>query len=347
VTAPTECRPEVLLLDLSLACNLRCTTCRCPAIDADLGAPVLPLDVVRRVIDEFVALGGKSVSIFGGEPLLIKYLPDVVKHAVSSGLRVTVTTNGMAATPKNSRLLLVNGLDCATVSVDGDECGHESIRGLGTFVPTMQGALNLLNAARDLGRADFQLDLHATISRANCGSFAGLVRRAAQLGPEVSVSVAYFSRLEPNTTRDMEQMLGRPANPLRNHWDLPRHLLVTIEDAGRIQAGIREMKRLAAEYSVRLFIDPALDAAFDPTALATGVFSLRQRCPVFETCLQVGPDGSIGSCPMLTHFTFGQFGADSLSEVWNGETFSTLRRTLRSGRYLPVCSSCCNHQDLM
>src|SRR5262245_26931771 len=136
--------PRRLNLDLSYACNIHCTTCLCPQIDADSGAPVLALTTAKRVIDEFAAIGGETVGLIGGEPLLIPYIYDVVQYAADAGLRVRLTTNGMAATADNAQRLLMCGLSGATVSVDGDETGHEMIRGKGTFAKTLRGANNLM-----------------------------------------------------------------------------------------------------------------------------------------------------------------------------------------------------------
>jgi MoaA/NifB/PqqE/SkfB family radical SAM enzyme len=338
--------PRKLNIDLSYACNLNCTTCRCPDIDRDTGAPLLSLERVREVIDQFAAAGGESVGLLGGEPLLVGYVYDVVKHAADAGLPVSITTNAMPATLYNSRRLLANGLSRATVSLDGDQTGHESIRGTGTFEKTLRGAKNLMTAAGELGRGDFRLGLHVTISRANVRSFAGVVQSAAEISPCVGVSVQYLSRLEPGLSRDMERLLRQPADHRRNHWNLPRDLLLTDDDIPALGAGIAEMKQAARERNVSLHIDPALDEALDAGRLVEGTFALSKPCGVFETALLIGPDGTAGSCPMLTHFSFGNVHTQSLPEIWAGAPFEQPRRALRSG-YLPVCQSCCRHGDLM
>jgi len=340
------CYPRRLNLDLSYACNIHCTTCLCPQIDADTGAPVLALETAKRAIDEFVAMGGKSVGLIGGEPLLIPYVYDLVKHAADAGLQVRLTTNGMAATPHNSRRLLRCGLSGVTVSVDGDEPGHEMIRGKGTFAKTVRGASHLMAAARALGRKDFKLDLHVTVSRANVRSFAGLILQAAHIDPRVSVSVQYVSRLQPNVNHAMEQLLHQSADHRRNHWSLPQNLLLTEDDIPVLRASIATMKKLAVEQKVALQIDPALDGAVDVRRLLDGTFALGKRCQVFETALLIGPDGNVGSCPMLTHFSFGSIHQQSLPAIWASELFERLRPLLRDG-YLPVCQSCCRHADLM
>jgi radical SAM protein with 4Fe4S-binding SPASM domain len=338
--------PLRLNIDLSYACNIRCTTCRCPDIDADTGAPLLPLQVAVRTIDEFAAMGGTVLSIYGGEPLLVPHVYDVVRHASARGLRVLMTTNAMAATVGNARRLLTDGLAKVTVSVDGDEAGHDLIRGKGTFAKTMRGASNFVDVAGALGKEKFRLSLHATVSRANVGHLAGLIRHAARLGRSVKVTVAYFSRLDDAATKATEEILERKSDPRRNHWRLPRELLLTENDLPVLEESLREMRRLAEEEGIGLSIDPALDAPANADPLLHGTFALRKPCPVFETALLLQPDGGIGSCPMLTHFSFGRVPDQSLASIWSSKVFDELRERMRDS-YLPICQGCCRHADLM
>jgi MoaA/NifB/PqqE/SkfB family radical SAM enzyme len=338
--------PLRLNIDFSYACNIRCTTCRCPDIDADTGSPLLPLDVAVRTIDEFVAMGGRVVAIYGGEPLLVPHVYDVVRHAAERGLRVMITTNAMAATVESARRLISSGLFRVSVSVDGDETGHDLIRGKGTFAKTMRGAKNFADAAAALGKEKFRISLHATVSRANVGHLAGLLRHAARISPRVSVTVAYFSRLEAGATQAMEEILARKADPRRNHWLLPRELLLTESDLPVLEESLRQMRRLAEEEGIPLIVDPALDPATKADTLLRGTFKLRKPCPVFEESVLLAPDGRIGSCPMLTHFSFGRVTEQPLAQIWGNEVFEDLRRRMRDS-YLPVCDACCRHLDLM
>jgi MoaA/NifB/PqqE/SkfB family radical SAM enzyme len=335
-----------LFIDLTYACNISCRTCLCPQIDKASGGQLLPLETAQLTIEEFAKMGGKFVGIYGGEPLLVKYVYEVVKTAADKGLSVTLTTNGMAATEKNSRQLLANGLSGATVSIDGDKIGHEMIRGKDTFNKAIKGAENLVVAARELRKNDFKLDLHLTICRANIRSFAGLIDEAARIGPEVFITVALFSRMNPDITKQMEQLLKLSSNERLNHWCLPKDLLLTHDDILPLRDILAEMKIYASERGVVLHLDPALDEYFDEQHLLSGTFNLKKNCSVFEDSVIVGPDARIGSCPMLTHFSFGQIDKKSLAEIWNSPIYQDLREKMKNN-YLPVCQHCCNHSNLM
>lgn len=98
--------------------------------------------------------------------------------------------------------------------------------------------------------------------------------------------------------------LGAPADPVRNHWSLPSDLLLMPDQLPSLRADLAEMRRLAAKLGIPIRVDPALDRPDAEPNLLRGVFMLDRPCRVFETKLLVGPDGAVGSCPMMSHVSF-------------------------------------------
>jgi MoaA/NifB/PqqE/SkfB family radical SAM enzyme len=339
--------PTVLSLDLSYACNLACTTCRCPTIDADTGHPRLSRELALRAVEEFGRAGGATVSIVGGEPLLVPYVYEVLATATSLGLRTLIITNGVAATERNAARLIDAGLSMATVSMDGDPIGHERIRGEGTFEKAVQGARNIASAAAERGRDDFKIDFHVTVSRANAGCLSGLIPRIADVGANLSVSVTCATRVPDDVMVATVLEVGRPADTVRNHWCLPSDILLTEDQLGSLRDELAEMHRLADQHGIRLRVDPALERPDAEPNLVRGVFMLDSPCRVFETKLLVGPGGAVGSCSMMTHVSFGSLEGRTLASVWGPDgLFEPLRERLRHG-YFPVCQHCCVHDQLM
>ena len=101
-------------------CNLRCRYCmpEC-GVKKISHADILTLEEILRVAEVFSRLGIKKIRITGGEPLLRRNLPDLIRKI--KGIRrieqVTLTTNGVLL--KNfAQELISAGLDCVNLSLD-------------------------------------------------------------------------------------------------------------------------------------------------------------------------------------------------------------------------------------
>ncbi|MBI0536226.1 radical SAM/SPASM domain-containing protein [Roseomonas sp. KE2513] len=85
-------RPRRITVAVTAHCNLRCTGCRYGR-DFMTGEQ-LSLAEVRGVLDDAKWAGVELVRLYGGEPLLHRDLPEMVRHSVGLGLATYVTTNG-------------------------------------------------------------------------------------------------------------------------------------------------------------------------------------------------------------------------------------------------------------
>lgn len=86
-------RPRRITIAVTAHCNLRCIGCRYGR-DFMPGAQ-LSLSTVRTVLSDAKSAGIELVRLYGGEPLLHRDLPAMVRHSVNLGLGTYVTTNGL------------------------------------------------------------------------------------------------------------------------------------------------------------------------------------------------------------------------------------------------------------
>lgn len=105
------------------ACNFRCGYCM-PAdrVPEDYGTDAsqrLSFDEIETLVRAFVRLGTRKLRLTGGEPLLRKRLPDLVRRlSAIAGLEdIALTTNGMLLAPQ-AQALHKAGLRRITVSLD-------------------------------------------------------------------------------------------------------------------------------------------------------------------------------------------------------------------------------------
>ena len=84
-------KPLYVKIKINYGCNLKCQMCK---HWRETRESPIAMQRFKETISELAELGCKKVHFSGGEPLLRPQLPDLVAHATSLGLRVTLTTNG-------------------------------------------------------------------------------------------------------------------------------------------------------------------------------------------------------------------------------------------------------------
>lgn len=137
--------PLLLHYYITTRCNCRCSFCdiwKLPhqqRINASLDDVMLNLQHGRN-------LGLRFVDFTGGEPLLHKHLPEMLRRAKTLGYLTTITTNGILY--PNVANALRGQVDFLHLSLDAlHNPTHDALRGRRTFERVMQS----LDVARALG----------------------------------------------------------------------------------------------------------------------------------------------------------------------------------------------------
>jgi radical SAM protein with 4Fe4S-binding SPASM domain len=155
------------------ACNLKCGYCRASATEKP-ASDELSTKEALAFIDE-VAASKPMLILSGGEPLLRPDIFLLIKHAVSSGMRVSLATNGTLLSAQIVDMIACSGVSRVSISLDGASPQvHDSARGAGCFVQAMKGIENLR------GKADFQINF--TITRKNANEILPIFELAEGLG---------------------------------------------------------------------------------------------------------------------------------------------------------------------
>ncbi len=115
-----------LRISVTDRCNFRCVYCM-PRSVFDKDYPFLPrsellsFEEITRIARRFAARGVRKIRITGGEPLLRKYVENLVALlAAIPDVEITLTTNGVLL-PKMAKVLKEAGLHRVTVSLDAIE----------------------------------------------------------------------------------------------------------------------------------------------------------------------------------------------------------------------------------
>lgn len=114
-------------------CNLACPHCLDDKTVPELARP--DRYRIARLLAESAILG---VDISGGEPLLLRELPELIDVLVAGGCAVSVTTNGTHLARRAEAL--ATRVDAVRVSLDGPDAErHDHWRGLGSFDRAVAG----------------------------------------------------------------------------------------------------------------------------------------------------------------------------------------------------------------
>ncbi|MEO8276078.1 MAG: GTP 3',8-cyclase MoaA [Thermoanaerobaculia bacterium] len=111
-----------LRISVTDRCNFRCTYCMPRAVygpdHAFLArAELLTFEEIERLAKIFVDLGVRKLRLTGGEPLLRRDLPDLIRRLSTLGVPIALTTNGSLLAAQ-AGALAAGGLTRLTVSLD-------------------------------------------------------------------------------------------------------------------------------------------------------------------------------------------------------------------------------------
>src|SRR5215467_6478807 len=167
-------RPYALLAEITYRCPLHCPYCSNPTQIRD--NQELTTDEWTRVIREAAALGVLQIGFSGGEPLVRRDLPDLVRAAREANLYTNLITSGIGLDDDRVRVLRDAGLDSVQLSFQADDADlADEIAGA--------RAHNLkLDAAAKFRTAGIPLSLNFVIHGRNIDRLPQMIELAEVLG---------------------------------------------------------------------------------------------------------------------------------------------------------------------
>ncbi len=163
-------RPFIAIWEVTQACDLACVHCRASA-QPDRSPMELSTDEGKHLIDQIAALKVPVFVLTGGDPIKRPDLFELIAHARSVGVRVSLTPS---ATPLLTKEVIVRlkeaGLARLAVSMDGASAEtHDAFRGMsGSFART-------LDAVRWANEIGLPVQINTTFSRRNINEIDSIV----------------------------------------------------------------------------------------------------------------------------------------------------------------------------
>ena len=139
---PHEYIPEVVIWEITFACNMKCIHCGTSA--GKRRPDELTTEESLNLIDELAGLGSKAITISGGEPLLRKDWPQLAQRIKDRGMKAYLISNGNAVTEEVVQEFRRVGLASVGISFDGTEKTHNYIRQRDDSFAKATGAMRLM-----------------------------------------------------------------------------------------------------------------------------------------------------------------------------------------------------------
>lgn len=133
-----ESKIDFAWVEITDRCNMKCIHCydeACPS-----NGTTLSVKEFCHVVDQLKENGIKSMQIIGGEPLMVKELPDMVKYACKHMKHVTVFTNASKMTDSLAELFAKYGVRTAVSVYSYIPRMHDKVTKVpGSHMRTMDG----------------------------------------------------------------------------------------------------------------------------------------------------------------------------------------------------------------
>lgn len=192
-------RPFLAIWEVTQACDLACVHCRASA--QPLRHPLeLTTHEGKDLIDQIAAMQVPVFVLTGGDPIKRTDLFELIAHARSVGVRVSLTPS---ATPLLTREIIFRlkeaGLARLAVSMDGASAEtHDAFRGMsGSFART-------LNAIRWANEAGLPVQINTTFSRRNMAELDAI----AQLVESLQITLWSVFFLVPTGRGKLDDLLS-------------------------------------------------------------------------------------------------------------------------------------------
>lgn len=294
-------------------CNSRCIMCN---LWKKKSAYVYPLEMQKKAIDALSEMGCYYYSISGGEPTLVKDLPERLRYASAKIPYVHLVTNGLLSEEKLVGEIVSTGIKELSISIDGTEKFHNALRGREDGFQKAFNALKLYSGHS--GR--LQITVNSILTKRNLSELREL-RKMLNDFPGVHYKYLPLSvhELFQNDTGIDKLLPGSDASA----EEMDTFLDEAAEDGKNVNSKTFLKK-------AKLFFRGQGD-----------ILPEQKECIYSYHAVEFGPDGSVYPCRTGMNFASGISGKTDLQEFYSSAECAVIQKNLkhckRCNNTMPLC----------
>ncbi|MHC4375715.1 MAG: radical SAM protein [Planctomycetota bacterium] len=336
--------PIHMFLEVTYRCNLRCNFCQYLDIIKGEVSTVGPVkefktEEIKKAIDEFP--NGRLITFSGGETLVRKDFPDVLRYA-SKSHRTHIISNGALIKEEIAELytdlapkrVWNNGLVLVGISLEGDEERHDEVVGRrGSYKRTLEGIRHMVRLRKEKGKLFPKYNLKMVVTEDTVHGMVDFMHLASDLGMDLVNFMAEHDLVGHSATLI--------SDPLESRLNVPQPRPEGVDPEFLRQQLIR-CYELESELGVQIRLTPP---GLPIDEFVRHYTDDRELSPDEYVCespwarIQLTADGRYSPCYYLRT---GDSRQETMQEVWNGDDFKQFRRAIKQDRIYSGCNGCCN-----
>lgn len=296
-----------LFFEVTDKCNERCVHCYIPNIKKTNGISI-PFELFKRIVDEFCLMGGKGVTLSGGEIGMHPYLAKLIEYCHAKHLDISLFSNCALFDKKEIEFLSkmdVSEVQVSLYSLDPDI--HDSITKVSGSCKKTLDAIKIMQ--------EFNITIKMAISamKQNARTVVDVLKFAKENNIETSVDFAIMAR-EDKTTDNLDYRLS-------------------IRETEQL---LQEINTFDSSYLLKYKRQIINDESDDFDFLA---FLKRHVCEVGVDNLCITANGDVVPCAGWNGLVLGNVYKQSLADIWeNSKELSSLRSVKEMD--FPDCVNC-------
>lgn len=310
--------PYSVVLEVTLACNMRCLHCGSSATEKNRDGE-LSYEEWLKIIDDLNTLNAHCITFSGGEPFmyprwrdLLKYMNETRKNIKDA--RTCIISNGSLIKEKDVVFMKENGLHHLAISLDGDEKTHDYIRqSPGSFAKVME-------TVRHCQKHDLFTSAVVSINRHNFDIREDIIKALVENGvKKCQVQIV--------------NSFGRAGEFRESILISPRDYVRLIDDLCRWQVKYKKHIDIYAADSLGYCYGNAEKALRDAE---------WSGCSAGRYCLGIEANGNINGCLSCQDdfFLAGNARERSVIDIWNDENSFAYNRKYDTSKMTGKCGSC-------